>query len=228
MGDTPHEQETNIHISIKINRIIKFLVLSDFLFLGGWSLINPLFSVFVVDHVAGATLATAGFVSALYWLVKSVIQMPVANFLDRTEGEKDEFYTLVFALMLAAITAFSFALVENVSQLYVVQFFHAIAMALYIPSWTTLFSHHLEKKHTAFDWSLDSTVIGVGAFLAAGVSGVLANAFGFSFVFLVVGILSLLSAFLLIAVPNLIIPKPTTSDRPLSAFRNYFSSHSRR
>jgi MFS family permease len=221
-------EEKAISIHIKINRVIKFLVLGDFLFLGGWSLINPLFSVFVVENIVGATLATAGFTSSLYWLVKSVCQMPIANYLDKQKGEKDEFYALVFALMLSALTAFSFAFVKNIPQLFVVQFFHAVSMALYIPSWTSLFTHHLDKKHVSFDWALNSTVMGFAACFAAGISGVLARVAGFQAVFFIVGALSMASALMLLSIPNFIIPKKKNNINHFMSFRNYFSSHTHR
>lgn len=196
-----------INIDIKINRVIKFLVLSDLLFLGSWSLIQPIFAIFVVEKVEAATLVTIGLIAGLYWLVKSLLQIPVANFLDKTDGEKDDFYTLLSALTLAAVASFSFAFVSQIWQLFLAQFIYAVAMGLYVPSWYGIFSRHLDEKHVSFDWSLDSTLIGLSSCLAAAFSGILAYRFGFSFIFLLVGFLSLSSAFLLFLVPNLIIPK---------------------
>lgn len=196
-----------IDIDIKINRVVKFLVLSDLLFLGGWSLIQPVFQIFIIKQVEGATLITVGLVAALYWLVKSFLQIPVANYLDTHDGEKDDLYALILALSLSAVASFLFSTVSQLWQLFAVQFIYAVAMGLYVPSWSGIFSRHLDDKRFSFDWSLDSTVVGITSFVTALLSGILAEKFGFSFVFVVVGILSLVSAILIFSVPDLVLPK---------------------
>ena len=196
-----------VNIDIRINRVVKFLVLSDLLFIGSWSLIQPIFPIFIVQKIEGGSLIIVGLTAALYWLVKSSLQIPIANYLDKTEGEKDDFYALIVGLTLAGIAAFGFSLVEHIWQLFFAQFIYAIAMALYIPSWTGIFSRHLDEKRVYFDWSFDSAVVGFAAFVATFLSGFLAAWFGFVFVFLLVGASSLLSAALIFLVPDLIIPK---------------------
>jgi MFS family permease len=203
-----------INLNIKINRVIKFFILSDLLFLGGWSLVQPIFPIFIIKKIEGATLVSVGLVAGLYWLVKSLIQIPVANYLDKNDGEKDDFYALIFALTLAALASFSFSLVHQLWQLFLTQFLYAVAMGFYVPSWSGIFSRHLDEKRFSFDWSLDSTVVGLTSCLSAVLGGVLANLLGFSFVFLMVGVFSLLSAILIFSVPDLVLPKKTTDAIP--------------
>lgn len=195
-----------IDINLKISKVIRYIVLADLLFLGSWALIHPIFSIFVIEKVRGATLVTVGLVSALYWLVKSIFQIPVSKYLDRVEGEKDDFFALFLALILAAIASFSFAITKSLWQLFATQFLYAIAFGLYVPSWTAIFSRHLDRRRISFNWSLDSTAIGLASFFAAIFSGILANWLGFSFVFFIVGCLCLLSAFVIFFIPNLIVP----------------------
>lgn len=195
-----------IDINLKISKIIKYIVLADLLFLGSWALIHPIFSIFVIEKVKGATLITVGLVSALYWLVKSIFQIPVSKYLDKIEGEKDDFLALFLALILAAIASFSFALTKTLWQLFATQFLYAIAFGLYVPSWTAIFSRNLDKKKVSFNWSLDSTAIGLASFFSAIFSGILANWLGFSFVFFLVGCSCLLSALIIFFIPSLIAP----------------------
>lgn len=204
-----------IDINIKINRVVKFLVLADLIFLGGWSMVQPIFSVFVIKNIPGASLIVLGGIMAVYWLVKSLLQIPVANYLDNHDGEKDDFYALLISLTLAAVAAFMLAITENLWQLFFAQFIYAVAMGFYVPSWSGIFSRHLDDKRFSFDWSLDSTVVGLTSFVAALLSGILAETFGFSFVFFLVGILSLVSAVMLFLVPNLIIPKEKKEETPV-------------
>ena len=95
--------------SIRVNTIIRHFILADLALLAGWGLIEPVFAVFILDRIEGATVITIGIAAAIYWLTKSILQVPIAVMLDKNTGEKDEYMVLIFGLALAGLTAFSFA-----------------------------------------------------------------------------------------------------------------------
>ncbi len=198
-----------INISVKVGRVVKYLVLSDLFLLFGWGFIEPVLSVFIVERIAGATLVTVGIATALYWILKSVLQLPVANWLDRdrTQGEKHDFAALAGGLLIAGFSALAFSIVTRPWELYLVQAIHAVAFALYIPSWSSIFSRHLDHDRVSFDWSLDSTVSGVAAGISGLLAGVMAASLGFVAVFVAGGVFSLLAAFIIIAFPDIVMPK---------------------
>ncbi len=201
-----------ISINIKVGRIVKYLVLSDMFLLLGWGLIDPIFSVFIVQRIAGATLVTVGASAATYWILKSALQIPIANYLDRTAGEKNEkrsFTALVGGLLLAGFSALAFSVIDRQWELFVLQSIHAAAFALYVPSWSSIFSRHLDHDRVSFDWSLDSTVAGIAAGVSGLVAGIIASLWGFVAVFIAGGVFSLFAAFVLISAPNLVLPKPS-------------------
>ena len=195
--------------NLNINRIIKFFLISDLFLLGGWGLISPIFAIFLTQKIPGVNLFIVGSVASVYLITKSLVQVPVAVALDRHEGEKDDFYTLVLGTTMAGFTAIAFLLVHDIFTVYLVAFLQGLSFALYAPSWSAIFSRHLDKDHYAFDWSLDSTTIGLSSGIAAFVGGAAAKVFGFEVVFILASIMSFASAFLLLMVPNLVLPKAT-------------------
>lgn len=200
-----------VNVNVKVGRIVKYLVLSDLFLLLGWGFIEPILSVFIVERIAGATLVTVGIATALYWILKSVLQLPIANWLDRDwpPSEKRDFAALVWGLLIAGFSALAFSVISLPWELYAVQAVHAVAFALYIPSWSSIFSRHLDHDRVSFDWSLDSTVAGFASGVSGLVTGIVAAAWGFVAVFVAGGIFSLVAAFVIIAVPDIIIlPKP--------------------
>ena len=201
-----------ITVNLKINRWIKYLIFADLALLMGWGLIGPIFSIFVIEKVQGATLITVGAAASIYWILKSLLQLPIANFLDKKPGEKDDFYALIIGLFIASLAAFSFGLINKVWQLYLVQIIQAIGFALYVPSWSSLFSRHLDKERVSFDWSLDSTVAGLAAGVSGFLGGIAAKLFGFQSVFIAAAILTLASAFILLLAPELVLPRKTITD----------------
>lgn len=178
----------------------------------GWGLISPIFSIFVIEEIVGATLVTVGVVSAFYWLVRSLVQFPIAVALDKMKGEKDDFYVLVLSLLMIGGLSFAMTLVETPFQLYFIQALYGGAFGAYSIAWPSIFSRHMDKGRVAIDWSLDKGLIGL---IIAGTSllgAEVANTIGFDAVFILTGAVSILSALALFAVPKLIIPKSSTSD----------------
>src|SRR3989338_1187132 len=205
----------NTNFLPKINKIVKFFIISDLALWSGWGFIDPLFSIFVVEKIVGSTLVSVVLLATIYWVTKGVLQIPISLFLDKTDGERDDFYALVFGLMIGAVASFSFILVESIWQVYFVQFIKAVGFALYIPAWSAIFSRHLDKEHTAFDWAVSSSSVSLGIGMAGFIGGTIASFTGFNFVFLMVGMMGLLSAGLLLFVPDLILPKKTVSEPKL-------------
>ncbi|MBI3589223.1 MAG: MFS transporter [Candidatus Liptonbacteria bacterium] len=199
-----------INIDLKVGRVVKYFILADLALLAGWGLVQPVFSIYILDKVEGTTLVTLGMAAAIYWILKSILQLPVANYLDKTDEESDDFRALIISLFIGALAAFSFILVRQIWHLYVVEVIHAIAFALYVPAWSAIFSRHVDKNRVSFDWSLDSTVAGISAGVSGFLGGVIAKTLGFSGVFVLAGAFSLVSAFILLMAPELILPKKTS------------------
>jgi len=202
-----------VNIDIRVGRVVKYFIFVDLALLAGWGLIDPLFSVFIreSENLPEITLGTIGALVGVYWLVKSVIQLPLANYLDRRAGEKDDFYALILGLFLISASAFLFALVHEVWQLFAVQILRSVAFAFYAASWPAIFSRHLDKERVSFDWALDSTAVGIAAGVSGIVGGFLAQTYGYTSVFVLGAFFSMVAALILIFTPDLIMPpKPTT------------------
>src|SRR3990172_10506088 len=172
-----------ISFSLKVGQFIKRFIMADVALFAGWGFLDPLFSVFIINEIAGASLVTIGAVVSIYWILKSLIQIPVAILLDKTNGEKDDFYVLIGAIVLLGIAAFGLTLATKVWHIYFIQILKAVAFGLYIPAYTSLFSHHLDKGHFSLDWSLDSTSVGLAMGVTGFFGGVIVTVFGYDAVF---------------------------------------------
>lgn len=196
----------NLNIDIKVSRFIKKFILADTLLFAGWGFVDPIFSVFLVKEIVGASLVTVGIATSIYWVLKSIIQVPVAVYLDKTEGEKDDFYALITALVIVGLGAISITFATRVWHIYIIQIIKAVGFGIYVASWPALFSRHLDKKHTSLDWSMDSTSVGLAIGATGFLSGVIVTWLGYDAVFTLAGIFSLISAAVLFSVPDIIFP----------------------
>jgi len=183
----------------KVNRIIKYLILSDLIFWGGWGLITPIFAIFIVERIVGGSALVAGMASAIYWVLKSVLRIPIGIFLDSRPGEKDDYFFLVFGLFLASLVPFGYIFSFYPWHIYLLQAIHAIGMAMSLSGWSAIFTRHIDKGKEATEWGLDGTSVGLGVGISGAIGGWAVTKFGFTPVFLAVGILGLIGVMLLLA-----------------------------
>jgi len=149
----------------------------------------------------------AGFAALSYWITKSLFEIPLGYFLDKTPGENDDFWFMVAGTLITAIVPIGYLFSTTPLEIYVFQAIHAVGMAMALPSWLAIFTRHIDKGKEAFEWSLETTSIGTGAGLAGGIGGIMAAMFGFKIVFIFVSALTFVSALLLLFVRNNVYPK---------------------
>lgn len=199
----------NLNFLQSVNRIVRFFIFADLLLWSGWGFIDPLFSIFVIKNIAGATLLSIGTLATIYWITKGFLQIPISIFLDKTDGERDDFYAMIFGLMISSVAAFSLMLAKTMNHVYFIEFIKSLGFALYIPAWSAIVSRHLDKDRMAFEWALSSSSVSFGIGTAGFLGGAVANLYGFNFLFLLVGLFGLFSSSILLFVPDLILPRKT-------------------
>ena len=188
-----------------INKIIRILVLGDIMFFSAYGLINPIFAIFITNQIAGATIATAGFAATINLLVRALLQMPVARYIDRRKGEKDDFIFMVAGSTLISIVPFAYFFVSTPLHLYLAQVVLGIGGALANPGWYAIFTRHIDKNKEGTEWTLENTGVALAAAGTAAIGGVLAQHFGFHNLFLIVGIVSLLGLIIQISLYSAVI-----------------------
>lgn len=193
---------------IRVSRIIIFMTYSDILIVTGWGLISPLIAVFITEQIEGATIKTAGIASTIYFLTKSFFQIPFARIIDKWEGEKDDYISMMIGSLLVSITPFFYAFIKTPIQLFVVQFMYGLGGALSYPSWLAIFTRHIDKKQEGLEWSLYYTATDLGAALSASLGGFIAYEYGFRNIFFLIGIVNIIGTSILLLIKSDIIKLP--------------------
>jgi MFS family permease len=207
-----------------LNKVIKTLILSDFLLHSGWGLIGPIFAIFITQQVQGGSLVAVGLVAATYWFVKSIAQPFIAHFLDVKKGERDDFKFLILGLFLANLVPLGYVFASQLWHVFFLEVLRGICMACVVPSWAGIFTRHIDKGWEAFSWSIESTGVGLAAAFAAAFGGIMANFLGFKVVFVLVALFGLSSSFLLLLIRDRLFPKDhfepkvLLSEKPESQF----------
>ena len=188
-----------------INKTIQGLLLFLFTMNVGAGLYMPFLAIFVTKNIAGATLATVGLLLALAAITKSIIQLPLAKWLDSRAGEKDDYYVILFGTSLVTIYLFGFLFVHSVGGLALLQIIVGVGDAMIFSAYYAVFSHHIDKDSEGFEWSMLSVggltiSVAIGTFLG----GVVAGKFGFETLFISAGLINTTAIiFLLLLYPHM-------------------------
>lgn len=178
-----------------MNRTIKLLILSDIFVLTGFGLIEPILAIFVKENLIGGTIFAAGIASTVFIITKSLVQVPFARFID---AQKHKVRWLVIGTFLVATVPFIYVFAEHIYTIYFAQFIFGIASGLAFPTWLALFSTNIDKGKEGFEWSMYSSLTGLGTATSAAIGAAIAEFIGFKYTFIMVGILSVMGCLVLL------------------------------
>lgn len=182
------------------NPVIRFLILGDVMFYSAAGLLGPIFAIFVLDFIPGATIAVAGTATAIALVTRSIGQIPAARFIDRIRGDVDDFWFMFGGLAVASLLPLFYLVISTPLQLYLVQFAYGLALAFNWPSFYGLFTKYIPLEREATAWSIYQTFVDLGGAAAAATGGILAQYVGFDTVIVGVSTLGLAGALALIPI----------------------------
>lgn len=188
--------ECTFHRKKSINRIILLLIGIELFFVFIFAFAGPFVSVFIAQGISGGTISIVGIASMVFLVTKSTLQIPLSRVVDRTASENKIAGILAGGYAMTALCPLILAFSVAPWQVFLAQFFCGFGNALTYPSWNALFTHHIDKEQTAFEWSIYDTIIGFGAAGATALGGFLIDGFGFRPVFIGVGAIILASSIL--------------------------------
>lgn len=164
---------------IPFNRVVRTLIISDFFLLFGWGLVSPILAIFITERIKGGSAQIVGISVGIYWIVKSLIQVPVAHCLDRKPSEKDDYLALFGGTLIASLVSLGYVFAELPLHVYFLEALHAIGMAFAVPSWAAIFTRHIDKGKEALSWGVENSSLGIGVGVAGIIGGAGAKIFGF-------------------------------------------------
>ncbi len=181
-----------------MNRIVKTLILYNFLIVSGFGLLSPIFAVFVTRHIIGGTVLVAGIAGAIYLGTKAAGQIFVADYLDIESSDKRNWRWALIGSLVFGLAVLLYIFCRYPLHLYLVELLMGLAAACEYPAFYAIFLKHLDRRRKTFQISFHTTAIELGEAGAAGLGGFLAHYFGFFNLFIIVAAFSLAGSFFLI------------------------------
>jgi len=171
-------------------------MISDIFVVTGFGLFEPIFAIFINDNIIGGSIFAAGLASTIFIVVKSVLQLPIARYVDSHDHKMK---LLIAGVFFISLVPFIYIFSDHIYMIYLAQVVYGIGAAFATPTWLGIWSTHLDKKKEAFEWSVYSTCVGLGGAASATIGAAISEFISFKITFLIVGCLSLLGMFILFA-----------------------------
>lgn len=178
-----------------MNRTIKLLMLADIFFLTGFGLTNPILAIYMKDNLTGGTIFAAGIASALFLVTKSAIQLPFSRYVDKSS---DKVKWLIIGTAIASVVPFIYIFADDIIYVYIAEIISGIGSGLAFPSWLGLWSTNLDRGHEGYEWSVYSTLTGLGTAATAVIGAAIAEFIGFRYIFLLVGLMAVISCIIIL------------------------------
>ncbi len=189
-------------ININANKVVKYLILSDISFWSAWGLVNPIFAIFIVDNIQGGSVFVVGVAVSIYWILKSLLVIPIGMLLDSLLSEKDDYFFMVLGLFIASIVPLGYLFVKVPWHIYLLQAIYGLSIAISVSGWRAIFTRHIDEGKEATEWSIDDAAYGLGIGVSGVIGGWAVSSFGFDFVFIGAGIMGLIATFILFGLKN--------------------------
>jgi len=175
-----------------MNRVIRFMTISDLIWVSGTGLLGPIFAIFIVDFIDGGDAIVAGVAASIYLFTKSVLQIPAASFIDKIRGENDDFWVMVIGSTIGAVLPLAYLIINTPMELYIVQFIFGAVIAFTFPSFMAVFTRHIDKHKEGREWGVYFMLTDFSAAMAASMGGAIAYTLGFQILIIVSVVISLI------------------------------------
>jgi MFS family permease len=170
-----------------MKKIVMLLIFVDIVFTFGAGLYGPIYAIFV--NQIGGDVLEAGIAWSIFMIVMGTLEIPFGKLADKSNKK----FFLCLSYLLATLVIFGYIFVSNVLELFILQIVVGVAFAMGDPAWEAWFSGAISKKERGFSFATFHALSSYSQAGAAIAGGLLAQFIGFQFLFLVGGMVGLVS-----------------------------------
>ncbi|OGY20765.1 MAG: hypothetical protein A3A65_01150 [Candidatus Chisholmbacteria bacterium RIFCSPLOWO2_01_FULL_49_14] len=172
-----------------MNKAIRILVFTNSFVLLASAMFGPIYAIFV-EEVGGGILEASWSVG-IYSLMTAIALYVFGKYEDRMKQQE---LAVAAGYLILTVGYFGYLFVHSIWALYLVQVILGVGMALYSPAFDALYSQHITPTRAASQWGIWELMANLISSGGAVLGGLLANFFGFSILFVAMGVLCFLSA----------------------------------
>lgn len=179
-----------------LNKIVRILITSDFFLFFAVGLLSPIFAVFVLENIT-SRIEVIGYAVAFYWTTRVLLVIPFSMIMDKIKGEFDEYSFMIIGTGIISTIPLFYIISSEPWHIYLLQIINGAANAMAVPAWRIVFTKHIDRKITGFEWSLEDVGVGLATACSAALGAIIATRLGFNVLFVSIFVLGLISTAIL-------------------------------
>lgn len=184
-------------MKIFFNRPLKILLTTNALILFAAAMIGPIYALFVQE--IGGDLLDASLAGGVFALAAGLTTLISGRFSDKM---KENELVMVLGYLIIGIGFFLYLFVNSMWFLLVIQILIGFGEAIYSPAFDALYSKHLNKEKSGFQWGAWESINYFTMAISAILGGYLVTEFGFKILFIIMSFLCLGSAVYIYLLPR--------------------------
>jgi len=175
------------------NPVVKALIYSDSFLWSGWNMTAPIFAIFVTQDVTGGSIGIAASAYSVHLIFRVLSELIGGRVLD-SANDKRKRLAAAYGIILASLAIFGFSTVTSVVWIYIFYAVSGLGLGIADPIRQSMFSINLDKKKEAYEWGVRDASVLIGVALASALGGLIAEQYGFRFLFVISAIIISLSS----------------------------------
>ena len=176
----------------ELNPVVKAYIVSESFLWSAWDFVLPIISIFIANNVSGGNVQTAATGYSIYLITRVVFELISGRILQRTNDRKKVLMS-IFGILCLSIAYFGFAFTNTITSLFIFYSILGVGLGIAAPAKNSLFAIHLDKNKESTEWSLNDAISFICMALATALGGFVAAAYGFQIVFLLAGVINVVS-----------------------------------
>jgi len=172
-----------------IKRETKILLYGANLWYLGEGMLGPLFAIFA-ERLSGNILDIT-WAWATYLIVSGIMIMLIGRVSDSVLSKEK---LMVTGYFLNAVFTFSYLLVNDSFDLFLVQIGLGVATAFATPTWNSLYAKYEDRKHDGYIWGLAGGEAQIVTGTALLIGGLIVTHYSFTVLFIVMGTIQTIAA----------------------------------
>lgn len=177
--------------NFQVNPVVKAFIISETFLWSSWNFVTPIFAIFAATKIPYGSVEIAAFAFSAHLIVRVIFELISGKILLGAKDSK-KFMMTIAGILLLSLSYLGFSQANSVPPLFIFYGLAGMGLGIASPAKNSLFSMHLDKNKEATEWGIYDATVFMGMALSAALGGFIANAYGFSMLFLIAMIINLL------------------------------------
>lgn len=159
----------------EINKVLIFLTFSDVFSWGTYTVISALTGLYLANKLGENTIEYVGIGTAIYFFVRSIVQIPIGRFTDKHKKDKDEIFLLALGIVLMGIPFIFYPQITSHYYYFLLQAIFGLGAALNITTWRKLFALNIDGGKEGRQYAKYEAIMSAFTGVLSIFGGVIAN-----------------------------------------------------